>query len=415
MSEIPGRFIRWGLFLFFGIILALLLVSYFINYPDIITVPVKITTYNSPASLIARSSGKIATIFVANNQKVSENQEIALISNQAQWNDVSAISSFLDSLKEDKRWFLIVRECLPPQDLSLGEIQSSYLNFITLFYQYRRYIDQSYIPDKLKLIEKQVARQEEYIAELLKQETLSEEDLKLSVNIFKRDSVLFANSSNAISVNQYDKSKQALIQKQVAFSSLKSSIKNNESSILTLRETLMDLRIQHENEMNKYPLDLNEAFQLLQISIGQWKEKYLIESPVNGRVTFTSFWNINQVLKSGDIFATVVPDDSSRVIVRAEVAAAGLGKVRIGQEVKIKLAGFPYMEFGVIRGRIKSLSLVPLNESYIAEIELLNGLKSSYNKKLTLVREMTGTADIATENSRLLFRFIKPVKGLLLN
>jgi multidrug efflux pump subunit AcrA (membrane-fusion protein) len=413
MSEIPGRFLRWGLFLFFGILLTLLIVSYFINYPDIVTVPVKITTYNSPASLIARSSGKIGNIFVGNEDKVSENQEIALITNQAQWNDVSAISLFLDRLSDTTDWQVAVRRGQPPSGISIGEIQSSYLHFFTLYHQFQKYLGQSYLPTKLNLLQKQVDRQEEYIVELLNQKVLSEEDLQLSINSYKRDSLLFVKSNNAISVNQLDKSKQALIQKQVSFSSLKSSIKNNESSILTLRENLLDLKIQYENEINKYKLDLNEAVQLLKIAIGQWKEKYLIESPVKGRVTFTSFWNVNQVIKAGDIFATVIPDDSSRIIVRAEIAASGLGKVRVGQEVNIKLAGFPYMEYGVIRGKIKSLSLVPVNENYIAEIDLPNGMRSTYNLKLNLVREMTGTADIITENCRLIYRFIKPARGLI--
>ena len=59
MSEIPGRFLRWGLLLFFTIILAILAVSWFISYPDIVTAPVTLTTYNSPASLIAKSGGTI--------------------------------------------------------------------------------------------------------------------------------------------------------------------------------------------------------------------------------------------------------------------------------------------------------------------------------------------------------------------
>jgi multidrug efflux pump subunit AcrA (membrane-fusion protein) len=412
MSEIPGSFLRWGLFLFFGIIMAIVAVSYFINYPDIVTAPVTITTYNSPASLVTRASGKIANIFIGNEEEVTENQAIALIANQAVWSDVKTIDSFIARLNDTTSWQKVVRNSIPPTGLSLGEMQSSYIHFITIFHQFQKYLEQAYIPSKLILLEKQVNRQEEYITELLNQKALSEEDLQLSVNSFKRDSLLHVKSDYSISINQLEKSKQALLQKQVSFSSLKSSIKNNESSILTLKETLLDLKIQYENEMNKYRLDLNEAVQLLKISIGQWKEKYLVESPVNGKITFTSFWNENQVIKAGDVFATVIPSDSSKIIVRASVAASGLGKVRVGQEVNIKLAGFPFMEFGVIKGRIKSLSLVPVNETYIAEIDLVNGMRSSYNMKLNFVREMTGTADIITDNSRLIYRIIKPLKAL---
>ncbi len=171
-------------------------------------------------------------------------------------------------------------------------------------------------------------RQEEYIIEQKNQLSLSAEDLRLSINSYRRDSNLFHRSSYSISVNEFEKSKQASIQKEIAFSNLKSNIKNNEASILKLKESLFDLGIQYENELSKFRSDLTEALQMLEVSIGQWKEKYLIESPVNGKITLTGFWNENQVIKAGEILATVIPEDRSRIIVRANVPASGLGRVK---------------------------------------------------------------------------------------
>nr|HPM03605.1 HlyD family efflux transporter periplasmic adaptor subunit [Candidatus Cloacimonadota bacterium] len=165
--------------------------------------------------------------------------------------------------------------------------------------------------------------------------------------------------------------------------------------------------------LHQYNLDLDDAFLMLNLTIEQWKEKYLIESPVRGKITFTSFWNENQVIKSGEVLATVIPEDMSRIIVRASIPGSGLGRVKVGQEVNIKLSGFPYMEFGVIKGKISTLSLVPAGEAYIAEIDLINGLTSTYNISLHFINEMTGTADIITDNSRLIFRLIKPLNRIL--
>ena len=413
MSEIPGSFLRWGLFMFFAIILAIVAVSWFISYPNIVTAPLTITTYNSPASLVARSSGKIAKLFVGNEDRVTENNEVALIFNQAEWEDIITVSSFINSFNDPIEWQRTVGDIKPPAGLSLGEIQSNWLRFITLIQQLKEYIDQSYIPSKLKLLEKQIARQEEYIAELKNQRRLSEEDLQLSINSYRRDSLLFVKNNYSISINQLEKSKQSLLQKEVSFSTLKSSIKNTESSTLKMKESLLDLKVQYKKEMNQYKSDLNEAMQLLKVAIGQWKEKYLIESPIKGRITFTSFWNENQVINTGEVLATVIPEDPSRIIVRARVPASGLGRVKAGQEVNIKLSGFPYMEFGVVKGKISSLSLVPVDEAYIAEIDLINGMKSTYNREIGFINEMTGTADIITESSRLIYRFIKPLKSLV--
>ena len=88
MSGIPGSFLKWGLFLFFAIILAILGVTWFINYPNIVTAPVTITTYNSPASLIAKSGGKIEKLIVSNGDDVILKQPVALIENTARFEDV---------------------------------------------------------------------------------------------------------------------------------------------------------------------------------------------------------------------------------------------------------------------------------------------------------------------------------------
>jgi HlyD family secretion protein len=265
----------------------------------------------------------------------------------------------------------------------------------------------------LELLDQQIRKQHEYTAELFIQEKLSAEDLDLVLRSYERDSVLYYSKLHSVTLSEYERSKQALIQKKSSHSSLRTSIKNNESSALKMKESRLDLQVQLDKELHQYSLDLDDSYKILSLAINQWKEKYLIKSPVKGRITFTSYWNINQVIKAGEILATVIPDDPSRIIARANVPVSGLGKVKTGQEVNIKLSGYPYMESGVLKGRISTLSLVPAGDYYIAEIDLVNGLISTYGINLGFINEMTGTADIITENSRLIFRLIKPLRSIL--
>jgi multidrug efflux pump subunit AcrA (membrane-fusion protein) len=415
MSEIPGSFLRWGLFLFFGIIIAIVAVSYFINYPDIVTAPVTITTFNSPASLVARSGGKIAYLFVKNEESVAARQSVALIENTAFYKDVVIISSFIDTLKKYDNWQIKIRQYKIPRNIHLGEIQNSYASFLSAWQQYKEYLSRAYIPAKLDLLQQHILKQQEYTAELMIQKRLADEDLRLTRNSYERDSAMFRQSKYYISLSEFEKSKQSLLQKQSSNSSLRASIKSNESSTLSMKETRLDLQVQLEKELQQNDLALDESFQLLQVSVDQWKEKYLIVSPVKGKITFTTFWNENQVIKSGEVLATVIPEEQNKIIVRAMVPVSGLGKVKIGQEVNIKLSGFPYMEFGVIKGKIRSLSRVPVEGTYIADIDIINGMRSTYNMELSFISEMTGTADIITENRRLIFRFIKPLRSIMNN
>ena len=74
------------------------------------------------------------------------------------------------------------------------------------------------------------------------------------------------------------------------------------------------------------------------------------------------------------------------------------------------------MEYGMLKGVIRSISLVPDSRGYIAEIELINGMSSSYHREnLKFIQQMDGTAEIITKEMRLLTRLINPLKAFIDN
>ena len=171
--------------------------------------------------------------------------------------------------------------------------------------------------------------------------------------------------------------------------------------------------MQHERELSEFRLALDESKQNLENAIHQWEEKYLVTSPLKGKLTFTSIWSVNQEVKIGELIATVIPLEKSAIIAKAVIPPSGFGKVEIGQRVNLKLDGFPYMEFGMLKGRVRSISLVPEANGYIAEIELSEGMTSSYRENLKFIQQMNGSAEIVTKEMRLITRLINPLKAFL--
>ena len=53
------------------------------------------------------------------------------------------------------------------------------------------------------------------------------------------------------------------------------------------------------------------------------------------------------------------------------------------------------------------------NENYVVEVTLPQDMKTNYNIALKFSQEMQGTAEIITEDLRLIERFFNPVKSLL--
>jgi HlyD family secretion protein len=87
--------------------------------------------------------------------------------------------------------------------------------------------------------------------------------------------------------------------------------------------------------------------------------------------------------------------------------------VKVGQSVNIKLSGFPYLEYGMVRGVVNSISLVPSGDSYIIDLKLPSGLTTLYGKQLDFTQNMQGTAEIITDDLRLLQKIINPFRYLI--
>ncbi|HRW63994.1 MAG TPA: hemolysin D, partial [Bacteroidales bacterium] len=98
---------------------------------------------------------------------------------------------------------------------------------------------------------------------------------------------------------------------------------------------------------------------------------------------------------------------------KVQLTFDGAGKVKSGQMANIQFANYPYMEFGMVKGVVKNISLAPENDYYTAEIELPEGLKTFYGIDLQFKQQMQGSVEIITEDIRLMERIIRPLRYIL--
>lgn len=411
MGFIPKGIVRWGLTVLFLILIGIIVGSFFFKSPEIIAAPMILTTENPPIALLSKSSGKVERLFVVNEQLIDAGKVIALINNPTNYDHYLVLKERLNMSFQITDWDNQVLTFDLPEQLTLGEMQTSYASYLKNRSNLKQYLTQKYIPQKIALLRKQIVKQKEYYTTQLRQKELQIKDLKLSGKAFFRDSTLF--QKLAISESEYEKARQLYLLKKSAFVGFEASLKNTESSILQMEENIVELQMQQEKELAQYRLTLDEAKLNLENLIHQWEERYLVTSPVKGKITFTSVWSENQEVKIEDLIGTVIPQGALTIIVKAIVPTVGFGKVEVGQQVNIKLSGFPYMEFGMLKGRIRSISLVPEEKGYVAEIELTGGMTSSYRENLKFIHQMDGTAEIVTKDLRLIYRFINPLRALL--
>ena len=413
MSYIPNRVIRWGLTVIFGLFALLLIGSYCFKSPEIIRAPMILTTKNPPVTLISKSTGKIERLFAVDGQTVAEKGNIALINSPTDFSDYLTLKKELADCFRITDWDQQVFAYDLSEHLTLGELQTSFSPFLKSRNNFKHYLTQNYLPQKIELINKQIAKQEEYYQTLISQLKIQRNDLTLSEKSFIRDSSLYLKKTT--SEADYDKSRQLYLSKKSAFVGFEAVLRSTESSILQLQSSRVELQMQHEKELAEFRLALDESKQNLENAIHQWEEMHLVASPVQGKLTFTSIWSINQEVKIGELIATIVPLERSAIIAKAVIPPSGFGKVEVGQRVNLKLSGFPYMEFGMLKGSIRSISLVPDAKGYVAEIELSDGMTSSYRENLKFIQQMDGSAEIITKEMRLITRLINPLKAFFDN
>ena len=141
----------------------------------------------------------------------------------------------------------------------------------------------------------------------------------------------------------------------------------------------------------------------------------MLVSPIDGITSFTKFWSANQSVLKDEPVINIVPVETGNFVGRITLKMQRSGKVKPGQQVNIKLSGYPYLEYGIVRGVVKSKSLVPSGDAYIIEIDLPNGLSTLYGMNLDFTQNMQGTAEIITDDTRLLQKIINPFRYLVLN
>ena len=150
-----------------------------------------------------------------------------------------------------------------------------------------------------------------------------------------------------------------------------------------------------------------QAYNQLKKEIADWDLNFVLRSSIKGKVSYFQVWSENQVVSIGEELFSVIPTSNSNYIAKLKVAALNSGKIKSNQDVVIRLANYPDREFGILKGKLSTISLIPTKEGVLLlDAKLTNGLQTSYKKQINFQQEMTGTADIITEDLRLLERFL---------
>lgn len=98
LSKPPTWLIRWGITIFFFVLLLMLAVTWFVRYPDLVRGNLKIVSQNLPKSVIAKTDGKLVKLLATDGQIVQQGQKIAYLESTANHDEVMILNDLTDSL-----------------------------------------------------------------------------------------------------------------------------------------------------------------------------------------------------------------------------------------------------------------------------------------------------------------------------
>ena len=156
----------------------------------------------------------------------------------------------------------------------------------------------------------------------------------------------------------------------------------------------------------------------LKAAYANWLENYALVAPIDGIVAMPYFWDKSQFIDAGEKFAYIMPYGKKDYMGRVWVNSFSIGKVKVGQNVVVRLRGFPYTEFGNVVGIVEEIFPIPERMSdgnlmYMLTISFPMGLKTTYGKTLPFTYKMDGNANIVVQNRRLISLLIDSLSPLV--
>ena len=413
LTRPPHSLVRYGTTVIF-VVLGLIFVGWFIfRYPDIVTGSVSVTTQNPPSWLLAKSTGRLKDLYISDKQFVKQGDLIAVIDNPASTEDVKAVKRYLQTETIVSDSVVLLSQNLLNHTYELGELQASFSDFIKAAVNYENFVSLNLTKQDEVSIRQQIQGRTVYTSNLNTQLDLKRKELALAKSTYDRDKQLY--EKGVLSKSEVEESEKTYLGLRLVLQQLEGTILSEKIENNKLSSSASKLTVEYLQDKNSKHSELVSAYRELVSEIETWEQKYMLITPQSGVVTFNSYWTKNQIVSTGDKVFVVVPANQGDLIGKVEIPESGAGKIKIGQLANLKISGYPYLEYGVLQGTVKSISLVANQNKYAVEIALCSGMKSTTGAVFNFTGELNGTAEIVTEDRSLANRILSPLKYLLTN
>lgn len=407
MSHVPNWMIRWGITLIFGLIALFIFISWFIQYPDTINGSISISTKKPLIRIVCKSSGELIDLAFKDGESVTSESTIARIKNNFSIEAKNYLELLCDEIKSPKDIMLIN---FSDEKIVFGSLQTEYSELKSLILEYQSFVKNNSTNIRIHAIREQIENYSILRSICYQQLSTAKKELENAKKKYASDEELYA--KKVISKVQLYEEEKKLIQTENNLGNYKKESVQNSITITNLEQELKGLVQDKKKQESDFINKINISVSNIRNSLMTWGEEYKITAPFDGTLAYLESLNEFQFIEAGKPLFAVVPINQD-FIGYIDVPKSGYGKIKIGQKVQIEIDKYPSYEFGRLEGTVSSIALLAKESVYRIGFKLKNGMTSSYNRKFEYTPEMTGNADIITDDVRLLTRIFNKFRKVL--
>jgi multidrug resistance efflux pump len=399
LSQPPSWLLRWGITVFFGVLMVLLLVGWFVQYPDLVKANLRVVATNAPKPVIARSDGLLEKLFVKDGQSVEKGQRLAFLESTANHDEVLALSQVVDTLVmfSGRSDIGAMYDLDVPAFFQLGELQKLYQAFQDAFVRSRALVSGGAIAKKRAALRNDLQQLQALSDNLDNQAINYQSDLELADADIAMQRKL--HRDKVIPDVEMRQAQSKYLGKKQTYDQAKTSLNNNVMSQNQKRQEILELDKTTTEQTN----GLLQAINTLKSDIEAWKQRYIATAPAAGKVSFLAQLQENQPIKTGQELFYILSDGGG-YYGEMQVGQYNFGKVKSGQEVLVKFPSYPFQEFGIVAGRIESVAEMSKDTAYVVRVNFAKGLVTSSQKTIPFRNGLMASGEIVTENLNLIER-----------
>ena len=277
ISRTPNWLVRWGITVFFFILLLLGIICWFVKYPDIIKAQLIMTTAEAPRSVNPKIAGKLTKLFVKEGDLVKEGDVLAYIESTANHDEVLSLFKNLENIQQPINEGKVENLSILSETNynHLGELQAAYQTFNQNFTQLKSFLTSGYFAQKKSMLQKEMKDLETLAEQTKNQQKLYSHDFDLAENEFSIQQQLA--KKGVLSQLELNREESKLLAKQMPMRQAEQTLVNNNTQQSGKQKEIIELDKQSFELKNNFV----QSFNTLISAAETWKTNYILTAPTD--------------------------------------------------------------------------------------------------------------------------------------